>query len=94
MTSLFYFFAGAFAMGCLIRVYQKIADMQAKIEKLEKAQQARVNYLTLENIENGMVELAVYETELDIEYQINKGRVSTIRHYLSKAHTPTSKEKK
>jgi hypothetical protein len=90
MTSLLYFFAGAFAMGCLMRVYQKITDMQAKIEKLEKAQQVRVNYKSLEEIENAMAELAVYDMDLDLQ----KERVRTIRHYLSKAHTPTSKEKK
>lgn len=80
-------------LAVLVAFYLLYQGHEKRISKLEDAQKKGVNYRTLEDMEHGMAELAVHETEVDMRYHIEKGRINNIREYLSKAHTPTKRKR-
>jgi len=75
---------GLAVLGAFYLLYQ---GHEKRISRLEDAQQKRINYSSLEEIENAMAELAVLEAETDMR----KERIESVRKHLSKAHTPKEK---
>lgn len=68
-----------------IEVEQKA--LNERVKKLEEANPKRINYQSLEEIENAMSELVVLEMEHDLRAE----RITSIKAHLSRAHTPNKK---
>lgn len=94
------FFIGLLSMLCAALVYERERNRQKEVDrlnaekaelkqmvaKLAEAQQARVNYKTLENLENAMAQLAAAEIHMETEAAL----LGSVRDFLARAHTPTN----
>ena len=82
-------FLGVVAALLVVALYQeqvrKIESLDERVKKLEAANPKRINYQSLEEIENAMSELVVLEMEHDLRVE----RIASIKAHLAKAHTPT-----
>lgn len=74
-----------------VALYQEMTrslhSLDERVKKLEVANPKRINYQSLEEIENAMSELVVFEMEQDLKAE----RIASIKAHLAKAHTPPKK---
>lgn len=83
---------GAVAILLAVALYKEMTNqlhsLDERVKKLEEANPKRINYQSLEEIENAMSELVVFEMEQDLKAE----RIKSIKAHLAKAHTPTTKK--
>lgn len=88
---------GVVAFVCAVALYVEIRSkmhsiqveqkaLNERVHKLELANPKRINYQSLEEIENALAELAVLEMDNDLRAE----RIASIKLHLAKAHTPTN----
>lgn len=65
----------------------KIKQLEERISKLETANHKRINYTSLEDLENAMTALMILREDLSIRSNI----VENAMAHLAKVHTPTKK---
>ena len=82
---------GLTALISMVALYmensRRLHRLDERIRKLEEAGQKRINYRSLEEIENAMTALALHRTDLELQMNIVDNAVV----HLSRAHTPTRK---
>ncbi len=85
-------FLGVIAILLAALLYQENARrmkaLEARIARLEEARQKRINYESLEEIDNAFAALIVVEREIEIK----KNALDNLREHLLRARNPGRKE--
>lgn len=78
---------GVFIGGAVIGMYQAICNMEKRIAKLEEANAKRMNYRSLEELEDMMAGIVLLENRTDME----KAVLENIRAHAERARNPNPK---
>jgi hypothetical protein len=85
-------FLGAAALLCAVGIYVefrgKLEHLDRRVQKLEEAGQKRINYQSLEELDNAFAALIVVEREIEIK----KNALDNLRSHLLRARNPGSKK--
>lgn len=87
--------SGLLALYCAIELYKhlrgeifklndSVGELDERLVKMEQAQQKRINYQSLEEIEHAMTALMVLQEDL----KTRSNMIENAIEHLSKAHTP------
>jgi hypothetical protein len=91
MTDLVAVFFGVVALLCAAAIYSefrgRLNRLDERVRKLEDAKQKRINYESLEEIDNAFAALIVVEREIEIK----KNALDNLREHLVRARNPRRK---
>lgn len=92
MELLLAIFLGIVALLCATVLYMdirsKLTCLDARVRKLEEAKQKRLNYESLEEIDNAFAALLVVEREIEIK----ENALENLRAHLLRARNPGNKK--
>jgi hypothetical protein len=74
--------------GAVVGMYQSISSMEKRIAKLEEANVKRINYRSLDELENMMAGIVLLENKADFEKMV----IDNIRAHAERARNPNPKK--
>lgn len=84
-------FLGLVTLLCAVAIYTefryKLNSLDARVRKLEEAKQKRINYESLESLENAIAAFDVLAREIEIKQSV----LDNLKEHLFKARNPGKK---
>ncbi len=85
-------FLGLVALLCAVAIYSEFRGrlncLDARVRRLEEAKQKRINYESLEELENAIAAFDVLEREIEFKRTV----LDNLREHLLRARNPGSKK--